>query len=272
MCTEFRFLLKLMVKGEGGQGCCYCSTKACGHIKSLSSRRAEGKLANNSRPSQRRPTKSDWVHISKGVCACFRTYQRERDRESLTSGFAFRQQENHTGARDFGIIGKVLWEMPGWRSWGEASRSQALSLRAGSQRGVGCFSNHRRGGGSHHEWMKQQDRRLDWKQPEPVCCFKEPPFSVSVYASLHLCVIRLLAGRMISCHPQWWPSTAWMSTLSETSCLSRQHTQLETLSHFRGCKDKHTFTHTSICIRLSMHMLSFDPSQWFMAAALIKSN
>lgn len=77
--------------------------------------------------------------------------------------------------------------------------------------GFGCFSTHW-WGGSHYEWTKQRDGRLDWKQPEPVCCLKSLPLSLSPCSSslpsFHLCVIRVLAGRMISCHPQWWPSTA----------------------------------------------------------------
>lgn len=74
--------------------------------------------------------------------------------------------------------------------------------------GVGCVSTHQGREGTYYEWTKQQGGRLDWKQPEPVCCLKS--LSPSVYASLsfHLSVIRVLAGRMISCHPQWWPSTA----------------------------------------------------------------
>ena len=140
---------------------------------------------------------------------CVHKKWRQEDGESLTGFSAFpATTKSHTGAQDFGIIGKVYWERRGGE---EAAWSREHSLRAGRQWGVGCFSMHRRGG-RHYEWMKQRGRRLDWKQPEPVCCLKRfflcVRTRVCLCPSLHLCVIRLLAGRMISCHPQWWPSTA----------------------------------------------------------------
>lgn len=80
-----------------------------------------------------------------------------------------------------------------------------------SRKAAGCFSTPEEGGALIMNGRKQQDRR----KRKPVCCLKSLPslsLFLSVYASslrsLHLGVIRVLAGRMISCHPQWWPSTA----------------------------------------------------------------
>lgn len=179
--------------------------------------------------------KSDWLHTSQGVwarlyvltCVCVR----ERDRKTEIA-FSMLSGDNEITHRSFDIIGKVLWKEPGWEAWGGAVRSQEPQPE--SRKAVGVWVAFLpTGGGWHLLWM---DETAGQEEPEAVCYLKSS--SLSVYAwflrSLHLCVIRVLAGRMISCHPQWWPSTAWMSTLSETSCLSEQHTQLETLTRCRS--------------------------------------
>lgn len=77
-----------MVKGEKGQRCCYCSTKAHGHIKSLSSGWAESKLANILRLSQHCPMMSDWLHTSNGVCTrlCIYVCVCPKERDKKTEG------------------------------------------------------------------------------------------------------------------------------------------------------------------------------------------
>lgn len=131
----------------------------------------------------------------------------------------------------FNIIGKVLRKTSSWEIRG---------------RRCGCRSA-----------ARKQERKWEWrllwmnktagrKKPEAVCYLKSRSRSLClclIPSTLRCCVIRLLAERMINCHPQWWPSTAWMSTLSETSCLSEQHTQLEMLGHRRSCFDKHAQIH-----------------------------
>lgn len=180
--------------------------------------------------------KSDWLHTSQGVwarlyvltCVCVCAWERQEDGDSFLN--AFRRQWNHT---------QELWY--NWESTVKGARLRGLGGAVRSQepqpesrKAVGVWVAFLpTGGGWHLLWM---DETAGQEEPEAVCYLKSS--SLSVYAwflrSLHLCVIRVLAGRMISCHPQWWPSTAWMSTLSETSCLSEQHTQLETLTRCRS--------------------------------------
>ena len=147
----FWVALKWMAAGEKGQRCCYCSTKACGHIKSLSSGRARGKLANILRLSQRCPMKSDWLHTSRSVCVFHHLCVPERGGRE---GDSFsRRQWNHT---------RELWY--NWesgcekdarlRELAEAVWSQELSQRAGRQQGA--FLPRRRGG--HLLWMDENSR------------------------------------------------------------------------------------------------------------------
>lgn len=57
--------------------------------------------------------------------------------------------------------------------------------RAGKQWGVCSFST-QWGGRPYDEWTKQQDERLDWRQPEPVCCLKSLSLSACLCLSAWL--------------------------------------------------------------------------------------
>lgn len=207
-------------------------------MKSLSSGRAQSKLTNILRRSQHRPAKFDWLHTSKTVWV------------RIGEGKAEAPLGSHAAVEDFSVIGKKSCQAG---ELGAAARSQEFSLRAGSRWGCWLLFEPPEGAAIMNGWNSKTGGLIGSHRNLFVVKKKKSPFlpvcvCECVYASLHLCVIRLLAGRMISCHPQWWPSTAWMSTLSETSCLSRQHTQLETLSH-RGAARTNTpphFTNTHI--------------------------
>lgn len=75
-----------------------------------------------------------------------------------------------------------------------------------SRKAVGCFAFLPTGDGEVGLIMNGRSSRNGRNRNMFVVLKKL--LSPSVYAAHHLGVIRVLAGRMISCHPQWWPSTA----------------------------------------------------------------
>lgn len=144
---------------------------------------------------------SDWLHTSQGVWACLHVYVCEGEAFSMLPG------DNEITHKSFDVIGR------------EAVR-EAGRQTCGRRRG------HRSPAG------KQEGRRGSWglRFPPPVgglalimngrssrrggtgscLLFEKPPslFLADFLRSPCLHVIRAPAGRMISCQPQWWPSTA----------------------------------------------------------------
>lgn len=121
-----------------------------------------------------------------------------------------------------------------WSNWGKDSRMWAglvAGAQSDSRKAVGyrfAFLHTGEGGGGlvHYRRTTQQDRNLDWNQPETCLLFKKAPPLPSVCAplssvSLRLGVIREPPGRMISCHPQWWPSTECQHCLRPPVWMSR---------------------------------------------------
>ena len=178
----FWVVLKWMVAGEKGQRCCYCSTKACGHIKSLSSGRARGKLANILRLSQHCPMKSDWLHTSQSVCVHVFHHlcvpERDGRKEIAFPG------DNEITLGSFGIIGKVAAKkMPGWGSWRRRCGHRS-SVR--EQEGSRVLLYPGGGGVLIMNGRKQQDRR----KRKPVCCLKS---LLSLSLPLCLCLLSPLS-------------------------------------------------------------------------------
>lgn len=148
-CCAVHILSYTRMDGEGwkGQRCCYCSTKAHGHIKSLSSGWAESKLANILRLSQHCPMKSDWLHTSKCVCTrlCIfvcvcvpkRETGRQREPDASLCFQATMKSHSHRRSRlwyNWKSAVKDAGEKVSWRRGGVVTEAHSESRKA-----VGCW-------------------------------------------------------------------------------------------------------------------------------------
>lgn len=132
----FWVTLKWMAKGEEGQNCCYCSTKACGHKEfyHLGEQRARLLISWGYHNTVQWSLIDSMhqrvcVHICMPLCLCLP--ERETGRQGELDG----TMKSHRGNHNFGIIGKMLWKMLGGEWWGK----QCGRRSSESRKAVGCW-------------------------------------------------------------------------------------------------------------------------------------